>query len=160
MEIEKNDFFLLSGKMLFVATEFERDTKSLIHSLSLKSKVLSSGTNAKVIEEFCEEILEFKSTKTLLKKIDKPAELQFIFKEAIDARNFIAHELVIDIESLQADEETLNKFIELSIMPNAQKILEAHCIILQLLFQFNKIENTSTHNWRENRLRWLQDLVQ
>jgi hypothetical protein len=157
MEKGKDAYFLIVGKMLFIATEFERDIKSLMNSLSFKSQTFWSGVNQEVIEQFCSELEKFQSTKSLLKEIEKPKELQEIFKDAIAARNLVAHEMSLEIEILQDDEESLNKFLQISILPNAKKILEAHCVIQHLIFQFNKVENVSTKNWSENRMRWLQD---
>lgn len=158
MEQTKDDFFLLAGKILFIASEFERDTKSLIHSLQLKANVTLFGHDSENLDLFCMELEKFQSTRVLLKQIEKPAELKKIFSLAIKGRNFVAHDLTLDIELLQDDEETLNKFLTDLILPTAQDILKAHSIVKQFIFQFNKDENVSTVSWEKTRFSWLQTL--
>jgi hypothetical protein len=129
--------YSLVGRALTYATKFEKEVKVLESMFYLKS---NNGilNDEKALKEFIKRIEKFTLNQSI-KELGFESDIENILMKAKNARNFIAHELTIDlIDSADTSEE--REYLLETLKNKITEIAEAEKIILLIQTISNKEE--------------------
>lgn len=145
-----DDFYLITGKALFIASDFENDLNALSKFLKIKSdpNILSSP---KLVELFFEK---YQPASKRIKSIGLESDLFNLFDKAVQSRNHIAHMLALSIFNYQqADIESIDRFIEIEVKPHVESILTASSILKSFFAKMNNEDRPL--NWVQKQSDWV-----
>lgn len=146
---EFDDFYLITGKALFIASDFENDLKAVSAYFEIITNP-DTPINSTLIELISEK---FKSSYKRAQELELEPDLFTLLSKAIKSRNYIAHELALSIYNHQGDLNSITMFIEREIKSNVENVLIASCMLKGFLAEMNN-EPTAV-NWIEKQIDWV-----
>lgn len=143
-------FYLVMGKMLFIASDFENELIALSNFLSIRLDPTLLSNPSELIKLFG----GYTPAAQRVKDLGLPANLSLLLKEAVQSRNYIAHELALSVYNNEADQDSLDKFVEHEIKTHIEPILKASYEIKA--FWAIRNNSTLTATWIDKQLNWIK----